>query len=135
MKRTSETSQLVHNDGQQRLGDEGRIGQLLWASFRGRPEEVRRLLELGVSATARLRDGRTALHEAARGGHMGVIEHLLAAGAVADSPDYSGFTPLMRATAAGHRGAVARLLAAGADPERAVAVCGDEEILGLLCAG
>ena len=38
--------------------------------------------------------GRTALHQAARGGHAAVVSALLAAGADAEQQDYAGATAL-----------------------------------------
>jgi ankyrin repeat protein len=61
---------------------------LVWAAARGRVRAVRRLLELGAGVNVRASFGgpghgvgTTALHHAAEGGHLGVIEVLLAAGA------------------------------------------------------
>lgn len=61
---------------------------LVWAATRGRVRAVRRLLELGAGVNVRGTFGgpghgvgTTALHHAAEGGHLTVIEVLLAAGA------------------------------------------------------
>lgn len=61
---------------------------LVWAATRGRFRAVRRLLELGAGVNVRGTFGgpghgvgTTALHHAAEGGHLAVIEVLLAAGA------------------------------------------------------
>ncbi|HEX6353822.1 ankyrin repeat domain-containing protein [Actinophytocola sp.] len=61
---------------------------LTWAAARGRVRAVRRLLELGAGVNVRGTfggpghgRGTTALHHAAEGGHLEVIEALLAAGA------------------------------------------------------
>jgi ankyrin repeat protein len=61
---------------------------LVWAAAQGRVRAVRRLLELGAGVNVRATFGgpghgvgTTALHHAAEGGHLGVIEVLLAAGA------------------------------------------------------
>jgi ankyrin repeat protein len=61
---------------------------LVWAAARGRARAVRRLLELGAGVNVRATFGgpghgvgTTALHHAAEGGHLAVIEELLAAGA------------------------------------------------------
>ncbi|TDV48957.1 ankyrin repeat domain-containing protein [Actinophytocola oryzae] len=74
---------------------------LVWAAARGRVRAVRRLLELGAGVDVRGTFGgpghgvgTTALHHAAEGGHVEVIEVLLAAGAnptVTD--DLYGSTP------------------------------------------
>lgn len=82
---------------------------LVWAAARGRVRAVRRLLELGAGVNVRATFGgpghgvgTTALHHAAEGGHLGVIEVLLAAGADRTIKDelYGG-TP---ASWAGHNG-------------------------------
>jgi ankyrin repeat protein len=86
---------------------------LTWAASKGRARAVRRLLELG--ATVNLRgtfggpqhgDGTTALHHAAEGGHLDVIEVLLAAGADRTLQDalYGG-TPASWAEHNGHEAA------------------------------
>jgi ankyrin repeat protein len=61
---------------------------LAWAAAKGRVRAVRRLLELGAGVDVRGTfggpghgSGTTALHHAAEGGHVEVIEVLLAAGA------------------------------------------------------
>jgi ankyrin repeat protein len=61
---------------------------LVWAATKGRVRAVRRLLELGAGVNVRGTFGgpqhgvgTTALHHAAEGGHLEVIEVLLAAGA------------------------------------------------------
>ena len=72
-------------------------GHLLWASFRNHLDEIERLLAQGVPAGSCMPDGRTPLHEAARGGHARAVEKLLRAGAEIDVVDERGFTPWMRA--------------------------------------
>ncbi|MEM7158971.1 MAG: ankyrin repeat domain-containing protein [Myxococcota bacterium] len=46
---------------------------LLWAAYRGRADEVQRLLEQGVPVDATAPHGRTATSEAERGGHDDVL--------------------------------------------------------------
>ncbi len=78
----------LHEHGAALDADVYRGTALTWAASRGRVRAVRQLLELG--ATVNLRgtfggpqhgEGTTALHHAAEGGHLEVIEVLLAAGA------------------------------------------------------
>lgn len=57
---------------------------------------------------------RSALHEAARAGHPGIVETLLAAGASADLADAEGRTPLLEAARSGRIAVVDALHAAGA---------------------
>jgi ankyrin repeat protein len=74
---------------------------LTWAAAKGRVRAVRRLLELGAGVDVRGTfggpghgEGTTALHHAAEGGHLEVIEVLLAAGAdPAVTDDVYGATP------------------------------------------
>lgn len=58
---------------------------------------------------------RTALHEAAEGGHAEVVEALLSVGAPVDTPDVVGLTPLLIALKKGHAKVARMLLAAGAN--------------------
>lgn len=82
---------------------------LTWASARGRVRAVRTLLELGAGVNVRGTFGgpthgvgTTALHHAAEGGHLEVIEVLLSAGADPSiQDDLYGATP---AGWAGHNG-------------------------------
>ncbi len=74
---------------------------LIWAAAKGRVRAVRRLLELGAGVNVRGTfggpghgAGTTALHHAAEGGHLDVIETLLAAGADPSvEDDLHGATP------------------------------------------
>jgi ankyrin repeat protein len=74
---------------------------LVWAAAKGRVRAVRRLLELGAGVDVlgtfggpQHGVGTTALHHAAEGGHLEVIEVLLAAGADRDIEDaLYGSTP------------------------------------------
>ncbi len=58
-----------------------RTGPLLWAAFRNRPNEVRRLLDAGVSVDAQAPDGRSAFDVAVEQGHESLAAMLLEAGA------------------------------------------------------
>jgi ankyrin repeat protein len=60
--------------------------------------------------------GGTPLHEAAKSGHVEVVEMLLARGASVDSRNRYGETPLFLAAAWGHNTVARRLLECGADP-------------------
>jgi hypothetical protein len=60
--------------------------------------------------------GRTALHEAARVGHVAICEALLHGGALVDDCDDDDETPLHYAAAHGHREVTQLLLTHGANP-------------------
>lgn len=62
--------------------------------------------------------GRTALHYAARLGHLEIVEDLITAGAAADLADADGYTPLFRAAEFGYAEIAIILLEAGADASR-----------------
>ena len=64
-------------------------------------------------------DGCTALHAAARAGHVPIIRMLLEAGADALAVDTAQRTPLHHVAVAGHGICVKALLDAGSDPEGA----------------
>jgi ankyrin repeat protein len=94
---------------------------LTWAAARGRVRAVRRLLSLGAAPSAlgtfggpAHGVGTTALHHAAEGGHLDVIEALLDAGADPAITDatYDG-TPADWAAHGGHEDARALLLRRG----------------------
>jgi ankyrin repeat protein len=94
---------------------------LTWAAAHGRVRAVRRLLSLGAAPSAagtfggpRHGVGTTALHHAAEGGHLEVIEALLGAGADPTIADelYDG-TPANWAAHGGHEDARALLLRRG----------------------
>lgn len=76
-------------------------------------------IERGVDVDALSEDGRTALHLAAREGHLGIAQRLLTAGARIDLPATNrsvdvGKSPLHLAALYGHRACAAALVQAGA---------------------
>ena len=94
---------------------------------------VQLLLKHKARLDARDARGRTALHEAARAGHVDILGVLLAAGADVHGRDGAGRTPLLDAAHGGRLGAVDALLQAGAD-----VVARDDAgrgALALACAG
>ena len=69
-----------------------RAGELQQAAAQGDAEKVRALLDAAPHAVS-VRDGATtALHEAARGGHLKVVELLVSRGADVNATDFSGLT-------------------------------------------
>jgi ankyrin repeat protein len=88
------------------------------AAMREDVSEVRQLLQGGADVNAAQGDGMTALHWAARHGHVELAEMLVYAGAHVDATTRLGpYTPVMIAAEGGHGGVVEALLAAGADLE------------------
>ena len=73
---------------------------------------VQLLLKHKAKADARDARGRSALHEAARCGHVEIVETLLAAGADVHARDIDGRTPWLDAARGGHLEVLERLLAA-----------------------
>ncbi|XP_018915889.1 palmitoyltransferase Hip14 isoform X2 [Bemisia tabaci] len=113
----------------------------IWsAALDGDINRVRKLLQKGISIDGLDSGGYTALHYAARAGHLSVCELLIDAGAAIDSQTRAGrATPLHRAVSAGKEDVVMLLLKHGANPgikdadgntcfERAVN-CGNERII------
>jgi len=107
-------------------------------------DTVQRLLSSGTSASARDAAGYTALHYAARNGHVGIVELLLAARANVNAAECS-FTPLLRAAFMGHTAIVSMLLSRKADvstpdtvegltPLHKAAARGHGDVVGLLLA-
>ncbi|MBV9125223.1 MAG: ankyrin repeat domain-containing protein, partial [Planctomycetes bacterium] len=89
---------------------------ILVASFAGRADLVERFLTRDkTSLGARTLSGETALHIAARLGHVKVAEVLLAHGADVNARDRSKITPLHRAAEYGRSDVVKLLLAHQAD--------------------
>ncbi len=94
------------------------------AAQSGDLEALRALLRDGADVNASQGDGMTALHWAAYGGQLEMIEVLVYAGANLEAVTrVADYTPLMVATRTGHGDAAVLLLDAGADP-RAATVTG-----------
>jgi ankyrin repeat protein len=90
--------------------------KLFSAARRGRIADLNTSLQLGVDVnSANVRDGRTALHEAAQSGHVGVAHALLEAGANIDLAMARGGTALTIAASQGHIAMVELLVAREAD--------------------
>jgi len=76
------------------------------------------LLRHKAQVNSRDGNGRSALHEAALHGHVGIIQALLAAGADADTADAEGRSPLLETVWGGHLDALDALIKANADVHR-----------------
>ncbi|CRL24736.1 Ankyrin repeat-containing domain [Penicillium camemberti] len=96
---------------------------LSYAVLDGCIRSLAMLLQAGAEINAQV-NGRTALQEAAGGGHIDVVQTLLAAKAdVNASPaEYNGRTALQAAAGGGHLDVVQTLLAAKADVNASVAL-------------
>ncbi|KAJ8279915.1 hypothetical protein COCON_G00069810 [Conger conger] len=88
---------------------------LLEAAARNDLEEVRELLNGGVSADLFNEDGLTALHQCCIDDSVEVVQCLLDAGATVNACDSELWTPLHAAATCGHTGLVQLLVQAGAD--------------------
>jgi ankyrin repeat protein len=77
---------------------------------------VQLLLKHKARIDARDARGRSALHEAARAGHVDILAALIDAGADVHARDAAGSTPLLDAAHGGRLGAVDALLSAKGDP-------------------
>ena len=88
---------------------------LIRASAKGDLAQVKKLVEGGADVNAMDSSRRTALLEAAWGGHNDVAKFLIERGASINAADSSGFTPLMRAAEEGHTAVVNLLLKKGAN--------------------
>jgi len=88
------------------------------AAFFAQPEAVAMLLQRGANVEAVSRNGMglRAIHSAAAGGSVEVVERLLQSGANPNVRQSGGFTPLHAAATAGRMDMVRALLAQGADP-------------------
>ena len=73
---------------------------------------VQLLLKHKAKVDARDARARSALHEAARCGHVDIVDTLLAAGADVQARDVDGRTPWLDAARGGHLEVLERLLAA-----------------------
>lgn len=86
---------------------------LMIAALKGNTDLVRKLIARGADVN---KPGWTALHYAATGGHLPVIELLLEEHAYIDAGSPNKTTPLMMAAHYGSLSSVKLLLEAGADP-------------------
>ena len=92
---------------------------LHWAAERGHGVIVKRLTSSpGVNLNARTGQGFTALHLAAKSGHLNVVMGLVARGAALEISDLSGCTPLHWAATKRHGVIVSFLLSCGGDVHR-----------------
>jgi ankyrin repeat protein len=90
---------------------------LLTAADRGDIEIATLLIAHGAQTDfANDADVDTAVHQAARGGHIDVLKLLLAKGAKVDAKGVNQSTPLLLAAADDHNDCVEFLLSKGADP-------------------
>ncbi|XP_061122243.1 protein phosphatase 1 regulatory subunit 16A [Syngnathus typhle] len=112
---------------------------LLDAAARNDLDEVRELLNSGVSPDLVNEDGLTALHQCCIDDFVGVVQCLLDAGASVNACDSELWTPLHAAATCGHTGLVQLLIQAGADLTAVNAdgnmpydLCEDEATLELL---
>lgn len=96
---------------------------LMLASFFGRPEAARLLLEHGASVSEASRNQMTVmpLHSAAAGRHAAVVRLLIEHGADVNARSHGGFVPLHSAAQNGDDETADLLLAAGADRSAATA--------------
>ncbi|HMA64281.1 MAG: ankyrin repeat domain-containing protein [Fibrobacterota bacterium] len=85
------------------------------ACSKGDLASVKKLISDGADINAIDNRGRTALLEAAWGGHNDVVKLLLEKGANPNLADSTGYTPVMRASEEGHDSVVASLIQKGAD--------------------
>jgi hypothetical protein len=73
------------------------------------------MIAAGIDIHARNEDGRVALHSAAEGGSLELVDFLTQSGASPRTVDYAGATPLHLAAASGQTGVVDRLVGLGSD--------------------
>ncbi|XP_005628148.1 protein phosphatase 1 regulatory subunit 16A isoform X1 [Canis lupus familiaris] len=88
---------------------------LLEAAARNDLEEVRQLLDSGVSPDLANEDGLTALHQSCIDDFREMVQQLLDAGAKVNARDSESWTPLHAAATCGHLHLVELLIARGAD--------------------
>ena len=90
------------------------ITPLMIASFCGRLEVVKVLIQAGANVNATDKDGTTALMIASFFGHLEVVNTLIGAGANVNATYHNGDTALMAASDNGHLEVVNALIQAGA---------------------
>uniref|UniRef100_A0A8C6URZ3 Protein phosphatase 1, regulatory subunit 16A n=1 Tax=Neogobius melanostomus TaxID=47308 RepID=A0A8C6URZ3_9GOBI len=112
---------------------------LLDAAARNDIQEVRELLNKGVSPDLYNEDGLTALHQCCIDDFVDIVQCLLDAGACVNACDSELWTPLHAAATCGHTGLVqiliqagANLLGVNADGNMPYDLCEDEATLELL---
>uniref|UniRef100_A0A8D3C8C3 Protein phosphatase 1, regulatory subunit 16A n=1 Tax=Scophthalmus maximus TaxID=52904 RepID=A0A8D3C8C3_SCOMX len=112
---------------------------LLDAAARNDLDEVRELLNSGISPDLVNEDGLTALHQCCIDDFVEIVQCLLDAGACVNACDSELWTPLHAAATCGHTGLVqlliqagADLLAVNADGNMPYDLCEDEATLELL---
>ncbi|HON10737.1 MAG TPA: ankyrin repeat domain-containing protein [Chitinispirillaceae bacterium] len=88
---------------------------LIRSSAKGDLASVKKLVNEGADINAADANGRTALIEAAWGGHNELVKFLIEKKADVNAADNSGYTALMRAAEEGHNTVVANLIKAGAN--------------------
>ncbi|KAI7797363.1 putative protein phosphatase 1 regulatory subunit 16A, partial [Triplophysa rosa] len=134
----------AHNTAQKRDGRKRKVTfptniTLLEAAARNDRDEVRELLNNGVSPDLVNEDGLTALHQCCIDDFVDVARCLLDAGANVNACDSELWTPLHAAATCGHTNLVqllldtgADLLAVNADGNMAYDLCEDEATLELI---
>jgi ankyrin repeat protein len=85
------------------------------ASSKGDLINVKKLVSDGADVNTTDSSGRTALVEAAWGGHNDIVKYLIEKGANVNTGDSVGYTALMRASEEGHDAVVNTLVQKGAD--------------------
>ncbi|KAL0179004.1 hypothetical protein M9458_024446, partial [Cirrhinus mrigala] len=89
---------------------------LMLACFHGHLDTVKFLRSCGASWSSRDRSGCCALHWAAAGGHLPVLQYLIQDGCEVDVLDGTSWTPLMNISVlTGDTAAASLLIKAGAD--------------------
>eukprot|EP00597_Dinobryon_sp_UTEXLB2267_P019127 CAMPEP_0201113932 /NCGR_PEP_ID=MMETSP0812-20130820/78113_1 /ASSEMBLY_ACC=CAM_ASM_000668 /TAXON_ID=98059 /ORGANISM="Dinobryon sp., Strain UTEXLB2267" /LENGTH=630 /DNA_ID=CAMNT_0047377511 /DNA_START=50 /DNA_END=1943 /DNA_ORIENTATION=- len=81
-------------------------------------DAARKLIAEGTDVNAADSRGDTSLHEAAKGGHFGMVELLLESGAIVNITRKNGYTALIYAALYGHSDVVTMLLDKGANITR-----------------
>lgn len=114
--RRATVERLLNGKADLSRGDADGIRPLHAAAYRGREEVLTLLLPTATGAAVNVRDrsGRTPLHHAALGGHVGVVEFLRSRGADLNATDDRGETPLHAAARRFKTPAAEVMLAGGA---------------------
>jgi hypothetical protein len=89
--------------------------EFMFATTAGDTDRIQKVLDGGYDLFTKDSAGKTALHRAARYGHVDVINILISRGLPVDVRAMDGATPLMTAAGAGKGRAVKALLARGAN--------------------